>query len=167
MTNKLYTWVGQAEVLLSSLAMCVVLFSVLWGVLTRYITEQPAVWTTELSGIAFTWMVFLGASVCFRRGLHIGVPVIVELFPVRYQKVLHKITTLIILAFIAYTFYLAVIMAWQSWNRPSPVLRLPFTFVYGATCLAFLFMFIHGTRQLFVSPYAPGVSDAIHNKEVL
>ncbi|UAB69400.1 TRAP transporter small permease [Vibrio sp. SCSIO 43132] len=150
--RKVSEVLGKLETALALIAMSLVLGSVVWGVITRYITEQPAVWTTELSGIAFTWMVFMGAAVCYRKSLHIGVPVFVDALPDNIRKRLFQLTTLVVLIFLAYSFYLATVLAFQSWNRPSPVLRLPFFFVYLATCLSFLFMLIHSVSHLFNRP---------------
>lgn len=38
---------GNIETTLALIAMILVLGSVVWGVVTRYITEQPATWTTH------------------------------------------------------------------------------------------------------------------------
>ncbi|MBD1558016.1 TRAP transporter small permease [Vibrio sp. S9_S30] len=153
---------GHIETTLALVAMSLVLGSVVWGVVTRYITEQPATWTTELSGIAFTWLVFMGASVCYRKSLHIGVPVFVDALPQNVRRKLAFVTTTLIMVFLAYSFYLALLLAVQSWNRPSPVLRLPFSFVYLATCLSFLFMFIHAICHILIKP---DVTDSDHKVE--
>lgn len=40
-------------------ALVVVVGSVLWGVLTRYLLAQPAPWSYEVATIGFAWLVFL------------------------------------------------------------------------------------------------------------
>lgn len=48
----------------SVLAVCIFLIiaSVVWGVLTRYVSRVPASWTGEVASIAFCWLSMVGAS---------------------------------------------------------------------------------------------------------
>ncbi|MBK8742684.1 MAG: hypothetical protein IPM02_25785 [Betaproteobacteria bacterium] len=48
----------------SVLAVCLFLIiaSVVWGVLTRYVSRVPAPWTGELASISFCWLTMVGAS---------------------------------------------------------------------------------------------------------
>ena len=48
----------------SVLAACIFLIiaSVFWGVLTRYVSKVPASWTGEVASIAFCWLSMVGAS---------------------------------------------------------------------------------------------------------
>lgn len=48
----------------SVLTVCLFLIiaSVVWGVLTRYVSRVPAAWTGEVASIAFCWLTMVGAS---------------------------------------------------------------------------------------------------------
>jgi TRAP-type transport system small permease protein len=63
------------------LALVVTVLSVTWGVITRYITAQPAVWASEVATIAFAWLTFFGASACFRHNAHPSIDMLVVRFP--------------------------------------------------------------------------------------
>ena len=54
----------------SCLALVVVIASVTYGVVMRYLFGDPPVWTNELAGIAFTWMVFFGTAVAVSLLVH-------------------------------------------------------------------------------------------------
>lgn len=133
-------WVQRAENLVSFSALSLLLFSVLWGVLTRYITERPAVWTTELSGILFTWVVYIGAMTAYRDGRHIRVTLFVDVLPRSLNRVLRKIGDVLVLGFLAYVTYLSFVMMQKGATRPSPVLDIPFSAVYLATVICFASM---------------------------
>lgn len=130
-------WTRRAENLISFSALSVLVLSVLWGVLTRYITERPAVWTTELSGILFTWVVFIGAMTAFRDGRHIRVTLLVDIMPPPAQTFLLKLGNIIVAVFLIYVTYLSVVMMQNGATRPSPVLDIPFSLVYLATVISF------------------------------
>ncbi|WP_179381660.1 TRAP transporter small permease [Jannaschia marina] len=130
-------WIRRLENLVSFSALTVLVLAVFWGVLTRYITERPAVWTTELSGIMFTWVVFVGAMTAFRDGRHIRVTLLVDFLPEIPRRVARKVADLLVVGFLGYATYLSVLMMQAGATRPSPVLDIPFSWVYLATVLAF------------------------------
>lgn len=146
--GKIGTWVRRAENLVSFSALAMLTGSVLWGVLTRYITERPAVWTTELSGILFTWVVFIGAMTALRDNRHIRVTLLIDTLPARVRTAVVKAGELIVLAFLVYVTYLSVVMMQKGATRPSPVLDIPFSYVYLATVIGFAGMSVTSFLRL-------------------
>lgn len=136
------------ETAIQQIAMAVMVGCVLWGVLTRYITEQPAVWSPELSGIVFTWVVFIGAMSAFRRDLHIRVPLLVDILKPAPKRALTILADLLVFLFLCYTAYLSYWMMLQGATRPSPVMKIPFSYVYLAPLVAFIVMAIHSGLDL-------------------
>jgi TRAP-type C4-dicarboxylate transport system permease small subunit len=55
-------WVSVAERAVLVACIVAILGSVVWGVLTRYVSKVPASWTGEVASIAFCWMTTVGAS---------------------------------------------------------------------------------------------------------
>ncbi|MBF2759086.1 MAG: TRAP transporter small permease [Ectothiorhodospiraceae bacterium AqS1] len=148
--------IRQAENFVSFLALFLLAGSVLWGVLTRYITERPAVWTTELSGILFTWVVFIGAMTAWRNHRHIRLTLAIDLLPERMRKIVSKIGDGIVFAFLAFVTYLSFSMMLKGATRPSPVLDIPFSFVYLATFICFAGMSVISLLRLL---NLPGLAD--------
>lgn len=138
---------SNLDLAVAGTALAVVVASVSWGVATRYIFSQPATWTTELSSIAFAWVVFFGASAAMRRGLHIGIPILVDTLPAPVRKAATTLAIIIVTGFLAYATYLAGLLALQSFNRPSPVLRISFAYVYGGVALALSITTLHAALQ--------------------
>ncbi|SNS60459.1 TRAP transporter small permease [Antarctobacter heliothermus] len=146
--NAIATWARRAERLVSFAALAALTGSVLWGVLTRYGTEKPAVWTTELSGILFTWVVYIGAMTAHREGRHIRVSLLVDLLPPALRRAVMLFADASVLAFLAYVTWLSFLMMQKGATRPSPVLDIPFSWVYLATVIAFAGMTISQTVRL-------------------
>ncbi len=145
-------WVRRAENFVSFSALTLLTGSVLWGVLTRYITERPAVWTTELSGILFTWTVFIGAMTAWRNHRHIRVTLLIDILPGATRKIVSKIGDGIVFAFLASVAYLSYLMMLKGASRPSPVLDIPFSYVYLATLVCFTGMSITALLRLLDLP---------------
>ena len=71
----------QADEAIAVFALLVTVGSVGWGVVTRYVTAQPAVWASEVAAIAFAWLTFFGASACFRHNAHPSIDMLVQRLP--------------------------------------------------------------------------------------
>lgn len=141
-------WVKRTENLVSFTALAVLTGSVLWGVLTRYVTERPAVWTTELSGMLFTWVVYIGAMTAHQEGRHIRVTLLVDLLPRPARLAVLKLAEVLVLAFLVYAAWLSFVMMQKGATRPSPVLDIPFSWVYLATLIAFVGMSLTSALRL-------------------
>lgn len=146
--QSLGRWIWRAETLISFSALTVLVLSVLWGVLTRYVTEKPAVWTTELSGILFTWVVFIGAMTALRDGRHIRVTLLIDSLSPPLRSAVLKLGDVVVLCFLAYVAYLSVLMMQKGASRPSPVLDIPFSYVYLATTISFVGMSVTSALRL-------------------
>ena len=129
-------------------AMLSLLLAVLWGVMTRYVTESPAVWTTELSGILFTWVVFIGAAAAFREGRHIRVTLLLDAMPDRASRLLRFFGDLVVALFLCYGTWLAIGMMEMGATRFSPVMRVPFSWVYLAVVISFAAMSVTAVLRL-------------------
>ncbi len=148
-----------AEGLVTYSAMAILLGAVLWGVLTRYVTAKPAVWTTELSGILFTWVVFIGAMAAYRKDQHIRVTLLVDSLPPVPQRLARIAADVLVIAFLAYTAWLSFIMMGKGATRMSPVMDIPFSYVYLAPFIAFGMMTVTAILRLLVPSLAPETDD--------
>jgi TRAP-type C4-dicarboxylate transport system permease small subunit len=114
--------------------------SVGWGVVTRYVTAQPAVWASEVAAIAFAWLTFFGASACFRHNAHPSIDMLVRRLPPGLRRVARLGADLLVAAFLAYFCWLGLTFSVAAWDNPTAVLRVPMTVVYGPVALASLMM---------------------------
>jgi TRAP-type C4-dicarboxylate transport system permease small subunit len=128
------------EEVVSGLALVVVIAATCWGVISRYVTAQPAAWAAEVATIAFAWVVFVGAAAGFKYGMHVSIDMLVAKLPAGLRRVLMGACDLLVLAFLALLIALAFEFSVDSWEDPTSVLRLPRTVVYasmlvGAMCM--------------------------------
>jgi TRAP-type transport system small permease protein len=127
---------NQADELIAVLALLVTVGSVGWGVVTRYVTAQPAVWASEVAAIAFAWLTFFGASACFRYNAHPSIDMLVQRLPPAPQRAVRFGVDLLVAAFLAYFCWMGVEFSVIAWGNPTAVLRLPMTVVYAPITLA-------------------------------
>ncbi len=101
-------------------------------------------WTEEVSRYLLVWSTFLGATLAFKRNMHISVTFCVDLFKDRLRKI---ITIISIIAstifFIIVTIYGFRYMFMQS-AQVSAALRMPMKWVYFVIPISSIVMVIHG-----------------------
>ena len=83
------------------------------NVVARYLFNSNILWAVEATVFLFAWLVLLGASYGVKHTMHIGIDVIVRLFPQRVQKIITLVAIGACLAF-------AVLMLKGSWDYWSP-----------------------------------------------
>jgi TRAP-type C4-dicarboxylate transport system permease small subunit len=134
------------EEVIAGAALLVVIFSTCWGVVTRYITEQPAAWTGEVAGIGFAWLVFVGAAAGVKYGAHISIDMLVVKLPGPLRRAVMLAADALVLAFLATLLVLSVQFSIDSWGDPTSVLRLPRTVTYSSVVVGSLCMLVRFAR---------------------
>lgn len=128
------------RVLRAALVMLVVMLvvSVAWQVLSRYLLADPASWTEELARFLLIWIGMLGASYAFRQHAHLGL----ELLPGKLEgtpAAVLRYFTLALIALFAGTVLIAggsnlVSLTWEL-RQYSAVLGMPIAWVYSVVPL--------------------------------
>lgn len=149
MSGTTPTWtagLGYFEEAVAGAALLVVIAATCWGVVTRYVTEQPAPWTGEVAGIAFAWLVFVGTAAGFKYGMHVTIDILVARLPHTLRRLLMAAADLLVLAFLVTLLVLAVEFSIDAWDDPTSVLRLPRTATYASVVVGALCMLVRYGR---------------------
>lgn len=134
------------EEFIAGTALVVVVLATCWGVVTRYLTEEPATWTGEVAAIAFAWLVFVGAAAGFKYGMHVGIDMAVALLPPTPRRILMAAADLLVLAFLLTLLVLSIEFSINAWGDPTSVLRLPRTVTYASVVVGSFCMLLHYGR---------------------
>ena len=137
---------GYFEEVVSGAALVVVILSTCWGVITRYVTSQPAAWSGEVAAIAFAWLIFVGAAAGFKYGMHVTIDMLVAKLPSGARRGLMAAADLLVLVFLAVLFVLAIQFSIDAWDDPTSVLRLPRTVTYASVVVGSLCMLLRYGR---------------------
>ena len=141
-------FVDQFEEIVASVAVVVVVLSVSWGVLTRYVTSQPATWAGEIATLAFAWVVFFGASACIKYQMHPTIDLLLNRLPRGLRRIVAGMNHLLLLAFCGFMVWFGTRFAIDAWESPSAVLRLPMTWLYGPVAFCFALMIVRYLQVL-------------------
>ncbi len=122
--------VRRTEIAIAMAGMVVLVASVLWGVVTRYVSHAPAVWTDEVAAIAFCWSCLLGAALLYGTSGHPSMYEAQDIKSPRIRAAIFPLSAAIQLAVLAMLCFFALEEAWENFDNPTSVLRLPTSIFY-------------------------------------
>jgi TRAP-type C4-dicarboxylate transport system permease small subunit len=126
----------------------VVTSAIVWGVLSRYVTAQPATWVQEVTSIAFAWVVFVGAAEVHRAGKHVSVNILTAFLPTRLQKVLAVASEIFVALYCFYAAWLSLQQTIASNSAYTPMLDIPLSVPFAGLTVGFLLMGLRGLQRL-------------------
>jgi len=88
------------------------------GVISRYVFDQPLVWSDELASTLFLWLAMLGAVIAFHRDEHMRMTACVGMLPGPARALLDSLATGASLAFL-------LLIVWPAFQYASD--ELPIT----------------------------------------
>lgn len=80
------------------LQMILLSLTVVVGVCFRW-AGNSLVWYDEVAGIQLAWITYFGSAYASLKGLHIGMPTLIKIFPQGVRKILFILSKIIILLF--------------------------------------------------------------------
>jgi TRAP-type C4-dicarboxylate transport system permease small subunit len=133
---------APVEDAIAGVALVVVVGSVLWGVLTRYLFAQPAAWSYEVATIGFAWLVFFGAAACVRYRAHADIDVLVAMFPPAWQRAVAIFNFWLLALFFGVLAVLFGLHTVDAHKSTTIALNLPRSWIYVPLCLATVAMLV-------------------------
>ena len=103
------------------IAEVVILFA---GVVSRYVLQQPLIWSDELASILFLWLAMLGAAVAFRRSEHMRMTAVVASAKPAMRAYLDVAATCAALAFLLLIVRPAYEYAYEESYITTPALQI-------------------------------------------
>ena len=97
------------------------------NVVSRYLVNMSFAATEELTTNLFVWSCYIGAAGAAKRGAHLGFDLLVMQFPVKVQRVITLLVTLLTLSMFALMFYLSLEMIQTQimLKQETPALGMP------------------------------------------
>lgn len=110
-------------------------------------------WTEEVARYLLVWSTFIGATLAYKRGLHISVTFIRNMLPEKLRKLICILGIIIsIVFFIVVIVFGAKLIILQK-TQLSPALRLPMRWVYLVMPFSFIIMIVYGLTETLEQLY--------------
>ena len=139
--------IKNLEEIIAAIAICIVVLAAFYGVISRYILNNPVNWSNELATISFTWAVFLGAAAAWKSNKHINLDLVYNFLPNVLKKISDWLKILILTIFFVFALYLAIKFTITAYNKPTSILRIPFSYVDLPVVLFFISLIIRSLQK--------------------
>ena len=139
--------IKNLEEIIASIALCIVVLAAFYGVISRYILNNPVNWSNELATISFTWTVFLGAAAAWKSNKHIHLDLFYDFLPNILKKISDWLKFFILSIFFVFALYLAIKFTITAYNKPTSILRIPFSYVDLPVVIFFASMIIRSLQK--------------------
>lgn len=100
-------------------------------VFTRYVTENPIIWSEEVARYLFVWITLIGAAAGVRLHAHFGLDILRRYAP-RLRTALGVLTMLVVAAFLGLLLYTGIAETRQAALQISPALQVRMHWAYLA-----------------------------------
>jgi tripartite ATP-independent transporter DctM subunit len=124
----------------------VILFA---GVIWRYVLDMPLVWSGELAGMLFLWLVTLGAVIALRQSEHMRMTVVVSRLSPRARNALKHASGLIVAIFTAVLVFPGIGYMEQQAAITTPTLGIPGSWEIIGELIGLAILLYFALRQLF------------------
>jgi TRAP-type C4-dicarboxylate transport system permease small subunit len=119
---------------------------VFYQVFTRYIMNDAAGWTEEISRYFLVAVVFIGASMSVRKNNHIQVDYFYRLMPKAMGRVLSILVDVVRCLFLGYATWLTWLLIQRIGSSRMAIVDLPVGWVFSAMLFGFALMFLRSLQ---------------------
>lgn len=112
------------------------------NVVARYAFAKAFPWAEEISLFMFTWVVFLGALLAFKRHRHLGLDIVVSLLPVRGKKAVAILGNILIACALFVLVYGGIKFYFQTVAWPAPATQIPYGYINAVIPFSAFLMFV-------------------------
>ena len=149
--KKILDILDKIEVAVASLVLLVLICVTFFGVLMRYIFNNPITWEEELQLACMVWITFLAAPAAFRTKSHVAIEILVDALPKSLRKIVELLIPVVVYAVLIYFFfrsqnYIAVML---RTSRKTPILMIPYSTIYAIAPVSIVLMLISYTEQKY------------------
>lgn len=137
------------EELIAGFFLIVTVTSVVLNVFCRAAGFGTISTSEEIATISFVWSVYIGAVACYKRKMHIGVDMLVQMFSDKGKKIFTIFLDIFLVVINSVILYLCVIFIMNSQEKPTPVLGISSNYLNIALLISFFLMVVHSLNFLY------------------
>lgn len=143
----------RGALFVANMAMTVLLLTICWTVISRYVLRTPVSWSEDVTSIAFAWFIFIGMVAVHNRRGHIGLDIFTSALPRAMQAPLARVAEIFVVVFCFYTAYLCAQQAYVSQGSAhTTVLKIPLSFFFASLAIGFFLMALRSITYVFGVP---------------
>lgn len=143
-----------------------VMLGVSWAhIYYRYFQNSSLSWSEELLKILVVWFCLLSASFISVRRDHVRITIFKSKMPAPVEKAMDYLVSFLMFLASVIMCYVGYRLAMWAGMRKTPVLRIPFFYMYISICVSFALMALYELRNFLADIFAPGSPPAMVDNE--
>jgi len=152
MRNKIW-YIVNADLLISGTALVFLIIITFTGVISRYVLNASFVWGEEAMLALIIWVVWYGGSAAFRYGNPIRIEIIVDMFPMRVQRIVTGIICLTSTVLLSYLFIRSIyfVELMYTTKRTTQVMYISKALIYSCIPISCVLMIINMICKTFIT----------------
>ncbi len=127
--------------------MVVIVFA---NVIARYYLSASLAWSEEVARFMLIWLVFIGAVLAYVNDEHLGLDIVVRLFPRRVRYGLAVLADLLIMVAIYLVIRGGAVLMRDSWEWGSPATDIPYGYVYTVVPACGILLFLQTIGKMVI-----------------
>lgn len=121
-----------------------------WQVASRYLFNAPSTWSEELSSYLFAWVTLSGAAYVFGKRDHMNIPIVVDMLPVKAQRIIAVLGEVVILIFaLSIMIYGGISITSLTMGQQSSSLSVAMGVFYAAIPITGVFIAIYNVLNIY------------------
>lgn len=149
------------EELIAVTALIIMLCSIFYNVLMRYLFRNPTSWADELAMICMAYVTFVGGAVAYKKNLHFGIEFVVDKLPFSMRMFIRRLFNFIFIILFAYATFLgyrlfdgvAKKMIYSGWSYKIIDASLPLGFLSMTIYSIYFFILSFKDKQAYQLRY--------------
>ena len=157
--SSLNAWLIRIEETAARVLLAAIVVLVFLAALTRWF-DYPIIWSIDIAQLFFGWICFLGADTALRQGRHIGMDILIRLFPARFQRTVGFFLDILSIVFLVIVTYYGFKLSIINWERRFNTIEVSYslaTLSVPVGCLLMLRTMV--SRMMFARSEAPAPVD--------
>lgn len=118
-------------------------------VFTRYVLKFTPLWSEETSVILLIWLGFVTMAIGVKKGMHLSISAVVNLFPKPLQKIIFYFDELAVMLFGVILFIYGKDLAEQTMSSTLPATQLPEGVLYSILPVSGFLIIIYTIMRIF------------------
>ena len=145
--KKILDGLVKVEIVVASIILASLILCTFCGVIMRYWFSSPFTWEEEFQLACMVWITFLAAPYAFHTRSHVAIEILVDAFPKKVQRIVEVLIVVAMYAILIYTFFRSIdfIGVIASTSRKTPILKIPYAWIYGIGPVSIVLMLISYT----------------------
>ncbi|RLB02805.1 MAG: hypothetical protein DRG83_07985 [Deltaproteobacteria bacterium] len=117
MIRVIYRWIIKGVEVISIVGIVLMVLFTAYEICMRELFKKPTIWTNEITSYLLVWVGLLAVIYAYDKGTHVSVDLIFRRLPVRLQRFLNVITSILMLIFALFVCIYGYKYWWIAYSR--------------------------------------------------